>query len=127
MCTFSEQFLRALLVQILTVCVCEAAFIGYRDLLVTITVDILKVESWLVLFLKFFVNPPILNSRLNVTQCHTDKKTETSCNHSQYFSIYTYVLYRIQNNAFISHLRMQKMFYLPQEAESQNVFCIKRP
>lgn len=66
MCTFSEQFLRALLVQILTICVCEAAFIGYRDLLVTITVDILKVESWLVLFLKFFVNPPILNSRLNV-------------------------------------------------------------
>lgn len=49
MCTFSEQFLRALLVQILTICVCEAAFIGYRDLLVTITVDILKVESWLVL------------------------------------------------------------------------------
>lgn len=122
MCTFSEQFLRALLVQILTICVCEAAFIGYRDLLVTITVDILKVESWLVLFLKFFVNPPILNSHLNVYNLTKKLKYQ-----SQYFSIYTYLIYRIQNNAFISHLRMQKMFYLPQEAESQNVFCIKRP
>lgn len=51
MCIFSEQFLRALLVQMLAVCVCEATLIGYWELKITITVVFM--DRKLVLFFSY--------------------------------------------------------------------------